>query len=54
MLKEVGKSGSAELLVLGAHVVPDVNRHHWYGVVFVEDYVEAVGQSDFIKGYRNH
>ena len=49
VLEKVGKAGAANLFVLGAHVVPHVDRHQRDGVVFMQDDVQSVGQGDFFR-----
>ena len=54
VFEEVGEAGAAYFLILGADMVPDVDRHQRNRVVFVEDDVEAVGQSELFKRYGDH
>ena len=50
VLEEVGEAGASGLLVLGAHVVPDVHRHDRRLVVLVDDQREAVGEDEPLVG----
>jgi hypothetical protein len=42
VLEEMGEARPAFLLVLGAHVIPEVHVHHRELPVLVEDHPEAV------------
>jgi hypothetical protein len=46
MLEEMRESGAAALLVLGADVIEDIDRHHRRGVVLMKDHTEAVGKRE--------
>ena len=48
MLEEVGETCASRLLVLGANVIPDVDCRDGQGVVFVQDYIQAVGQGELV------
>jgi hypothetical protein len=54
VLEEVGEPGASQFFILGPDVVPDVDRHQGYGMVFVEDDVQAIGQSGLLEGDRYH
>ena len=54
VLKEVGEAGASNLLVLGAHVVPDVDRSNGNGTILMQDYIETVGQGVFLKSDASH
>ena len=47
VLEQVRKAGAARALVLAAHVVPDVDRHHGRLVVLVHDEREPVASTNF-------
>ena len=54
VFEEVGKAGSAYFLILGADMVPDVDRHQRNRVVLVEYDIEAVGEGELFKRYGDH
>ena len=48
MLEEVGETCASRLLVFGADMIPDVDCRDGQGVVFVQDYIQAVGQGELV------
>ena len=54
VLEQVGEAGLALVLVLGADVIPEVDRCHRERVVPGEYYVEAVGEGEFVEFDRDH
>jgi hypothetical protein len=48
MLEQMGETGAAGLLVLAAHVIPQVHRHHRRLAVGMHDHAQAVGQGEFV------
>ena len=49
VLKQMSKSGFADLLVLRAHVVPDVYRHDRRLVILVDDEGQAVVEHELLE-----
>src|SRR6185295_7115545 len=45
VLEQVGEAGLALDLVLAAHAVPDVDRHHGREVILGDDQAQAIGQA---------
>jgi hypothetical protein len=51
VFEEMRESGSASLLVRRPHMIPEVDRHDWRGVIFRQRYKQPVVE---VKGfYRN-
>ena len=53
VFEEVGKSGAANFLAVGTHVVCNVHVHQWIGMVLVQDHREAVIQPVLRVGNRD-
>ena len=49
MLEQVCEARLAELLVLGADVIPEVDMNDRELVVFVEDDVESIGKRQLLE-----
>jgi hypothetical protein len=49
MLKEMSKSGTADLLVSRPDVIPGIHRDYRSGMVLVKNYLEAVGERVFLE-----
>ena len=47
MLKQMGKTGSTYLLVTRAHIIPNIGVYGGNGVIFVQDYMQTIGQVKF-------
>ncbi len=50
VLEEMGEAGLAGALVLGAHVVPDIDRDDGRLVVLVDDQGQSVFEDKFLVG----
>ena len=50
VLEQVREAGTADLLVGGSRVVPDVDRHHGHAVILVQDHRQAVGEREHLVG----
>ena len=50
VLKQVGKARPPRLLVLGADVIPQVDRNDWTGTVGMHNDIETVVERLFLVG----
>ena len=43
VFKKMGESGAIGMFVARAHIVANINRHHWSCFILMDDHCQAIG-----------